>query len=111
MSKGEIFRKRENEVLTKCVVSRSLGSTASTVKLTFENQDGELNSFLLTGPSDLDSIGELFSCHRVWLVQDTDSQKDFGTITLGMSGESYTEIFFDSVDRVLPAAQADGGNA
>ncbi len=54
-------------------------------------------SLNLDGIRDIENLTELFDAERIWINEDESSQVEFGCFTLGMSGECYSEVIFDSI--------------
>ncbi len=64
------------------------------VTLSFNDQAENLN-VVLKGIRDTDNISDLLEADRLWVEENDTNQTEFGNFTLGISSESYCEIFFD----------------
>ena len=64
--------------------------------ISFHDQSEHVN-VILCGVRDIDSVCELFEAERLWLSDNETCQTEFGKFTLGISHESFTEIYFDSL--------------
>lgn len=89
-----------------------LGKIYESVKVKELNISRDIDSFLvsfdfkssgedyvvrLVGVREIDLINELFESNRIWIKRDEESQLEYGSYLLGLSGENYTEISFDSL--------------
>ncbi|MEE4252111.1 MAG: hypothetical protein V2I38_16100 [Alcanivoracaceae bacterium] len=67
-----------------------------TVYFEFPSEGGR-HAQSLIGVRDIDNALELLSAERLWVKRDEGSSQEFGTLILGISHESYTEIVFDAL--------------
>lgn len=65
--------------------------------ITLENKN-EIKRIKLTGSNSLYSIGEIIDCKWIEIIEDEESQLEFGKIKLRFSSEAYFEIYFDKYD-------------
>jgi hypothetical protein len=47
---------------------------------------------------EIDNSCDLFLAKRLWIEKSENTQCEFGSFTLGVSSESYTEIVFDKFE-------------
>ena len=58
---------------------------------------GEAVNVKLSGVRDPDDLCEILSADRLWIEKSEATQVEFGSYTLGVSHEYYTEIVFDAL--------------
>jgi len=66
------------------------------VSFSFFSSDEAVN-VKLSGVRDFDNLCEILSADRLWVEKSEGSQVEFGSYTLGVSHEYYTEIVFDAL--------------
>ncbi|WP_269527277.1 hypothetical protein [Coraliomargarita parva] len=95
--------------ITELKVLQRPDSSGRSVEITTLDKNGKEKILKLYAPDDIDSIGEIFSASRFWIEKERGTQKEFGTICLGFTAESYIEVWFDSFEE-LKSQPADSDN-
>jgi len=90
----EIDKKYNAVDVTDISISRN--SDAYDVIFSFKSDDSAFEAKLI-GVRDVDSVCELFEAERIWFKKEENNQLQYGSFTLGVSGETYTEIMFDEL--------------
>lgn len=103
-----LYIKQPDFLLTNLVIRQNYNTQEKSLLLEFSDELDRKDRINLFHPHDLESIGEIYSADRIWIEKVTDSQMEFGTIYLGLSGEVHTEIYFDSIEITLHNSPTQG---
>jgi len=67
------------------------------IDVTLAISDGsDTRSFRFHGSRDVDELMSILHAWRIEITEDVESQKEFGRFTLSFTGDSYSEIYFDT---------------
>ncbi|MDQ8209814.1 hypothetical protein QEH52_20005 [Coraliomargarita sp. SDUM461003] len=106
----ELYYFGENQPLVECSICQSPDRSSRHVILRFQDGREAEKSYTLKNPEDLVGIEEIFDADEVRIEKETGTQKEYGTIILGIYGESYTHISFDSVEETKSHNQSEQDN-
>lgn len=93
---------RESWKATELKITRKYGNEISLVLLSLS--DGEdTRKFQFVGSRDIEELLSVFSAWHIEISEDSESQKEFGRVTLALTCDGYVEIFFDSFSEIKDA--------
>lgn len=89
----------ENWKAVSLEITRPFGEQHHEANLSLSNGE-EFRRFTFSGSDDIEELASVFYAWRIEIERDIESQKEFGSVSLNLTNDGYSQVFFDSYSEI-----------